>query len=63
MQCRCRVDRLPVSEGILVLATLAFATYLAYEFTLLLSITGIAHRPRSIDLDEADCGRSAWSSK
>lgn len=53
MQCRCRIDRIPVSEGVLVLATLSFATYLAYEFTLLSSITGAAHRPRSIDLDEA----------
>ena len=53
MQCQWRVDRMPLGEGVLVCTTLAFATYLAYEFTLLSSITGAAARPRHIDLDEA----------
>ena len=53
MQCRCQIGRIPLNEGILVFTTLAFATYLAYEFTLLSTIRGVAHRPRYIDLDEA----------
>jgi len=53
MQCRCRVDRLPLNEGMLVFTTLAFATYLAYEFTLLSALRGMPHQPRYIDLDEA----------
>ena len=53
MQCRCRVDRLPLTEGMLVFTTLSFATYLAYEFTLFSAIRGAAHQPRYIDLDEA----------
>src|SRR4029077_20141753 len=53
MQCRCRVDRLPLNEVMLVFTTLAFATYLAYEFTLLSAFRGMPHQPRYIDLDEA----------
>jgi diguanylate cyclase (GGDEF)-like protein len=37
----------------LVFTTLAFATYLAYEFTLLSALRGMPHQPRYIDLDEA----------
>jgi len=53
MRNRCRLDRLPLNEGMLVCVTLSFATFLAYEFTLFSAIRETPHRPQYIDLDEA----------